>query len=48
VLRKVGCSLVLVDEVHRLDLRTRAGAQASDQLKYFYEHYLQLQGCPSR
>jgi Cdc6-like AAA superfamily ATPase len=24
VLRKVGCSLVLVDEVHRLDLRTRS------------------------
>ena len=37
VLRKVGCSLVLVDEVHRLDLRTRPGAQASDQLKYFYD-----------
>jgi AAA domain len=37
VLRKVGCSLVLVDEVHRLDLRTRAGAQASDQLKYFFD-----------
>ena len=35
VLRRVGCSLVLVDEVHRLDLRTRLGAQASDQLKYF-------------
>jgi hypothetical protein len=37
VLRKVGCSLVLVDEVHRLDLRTRAGAAASDQLKYFFD-----------
>jgi Cdc6-like AAA superfamily ATPase len=37
VLRKVGCTLVLVDEVHRLDLRTRSGAQASDQLKYFYD-----------
>ena len=37
VLRKAGCSLVLVDEVHRLDLRTRAGAAASDQLKYFFD-----------
>ncbi len=37
VLRKVGCSLVLVDEVHRLDLRTRNGAAASDQLKYFFD-----------
>ena len=37
VLRKVRCSLVLVDEIHRLDLRTRAGAQASDQLKYFFD-----------
>ncbi|GAB2752401.1 ATP-binding protein [Kitasatospora kifunensis] len=37
VLRQVRCSLVLVDEIHRLDLRTRAGAQASDQLKYFFD-----------
>ena len=37
VLRKVGCTLVLVDEVHRLDLRTRSGAEASDQLKYFFD-----------
>ena len=37
VLRKVGCSLILVDEVHRLDLRTRTGAAASDQLKYFFD-----------
>lgn len=37
VLRKVGCSLVLVDEVHRLDLRTRPGAAASDQLKYLFD-----------
>ena len=37
VLRKVGCSLILVDEVHRLDLRTRPGAAASDQLKYFFD-----------
>jgi Cdc6-like AAA superfamily ATPase len=37
VLRAVRTSLVLVDEVHRLDLRTRAGSQASDQLKYFFD-----------
>jgi len=37
VLRKVGCTLVLVDEVHRQDLRTRSGAEASDQLKYFFD-----------
>jgi hypothetical protein len=37
VLRKVGCSLVLVDEVHRLDLSTRPGAAASDQLKYLFD-----------
>ena len=37
VLRKVRTSLVLVDEVHRLDIRTRSGAQASDQLKYFFD-----------
>ena len=37
VLRKVGCSLILVDEVHRLDLRTRTGAAASDQLKYLFD-----------
>jgi hypothetical protein len=37
VLRKVGCSLVLVDEIHRLDLRTRPGAAASDQLKYLFD-----------
>jgi TniB protein len=37
VLRRVGCSLILVDEVHRLDLRTRSGADASDQLKYFFD-----------
>jgi hypothetical protein len=37
VLRKVGCSLILVDEVHRLDLRTRHGAAASDQLKYLFD-----------
>lgn len=37
VLRKVGCSLILVDEIHRLDLRTLSGAEASDQLKYFFD-----------
>jgi hypothetical protein len=37
VLRKVGCTLILADEVHRLDLRTRSGAAASDQLKYFFD-----------
>ena len=37
VLRAVRCSLVLVDEVHRLDLRTRTGSAASDQLKYFFD-----------
>jgi Bacterial TniB protein len=37
VLRKVGCSMILVDEVHRLDLRTRKGAAASDELKYLFD-----------
>ncbi|WP_433381470.1 hypothetical protein [Streptosporangium sp. CA-115845] len=37
MLRKVGCSLVLVDEVHRLDLNTRSGANASDHLKYLFD-----------
>ena len=37
VLRKVGCSMVLVNEVHRLDLRTRKGAAASDELKYLFD-----------
>ncbi len=37
VMRKVRCSLVLVDEVHRLDIRTKVGAEASDQLKYFFD-----------
>ncbi|MQS10995.1 AAA family ATPase [Streptomyces kaniharaensis] len=37
VLRKVRCGMVIVDEIHNLDLSTRAGAEASDQLKYFYE-----------
>ncbi|NBE85191.1 TniB family NTP-binding protein [Micromonospora rubida] len=37
VLCDVGCDLVLVDEIHNLNLATRAGAEASDQLKYFSE-----------
>lgn len=37
VLRKVGCSLVLVDEIHRVDLATRDGANASDYLKYLFD-----------
>lgn len=37
VLSDVGCDLVLVDELHNLNLSTRAGAEVSDQLKYFSE-----------
>jgi len=37
VLCDVGCDLVLVDELHNLNLATRAGAEVSDQLKYFAE-----------
>ena len=37
VLGDVGCDLVLIDEMHNLNLATRAGAEASDQLKYFSE-----------
>ncbi|MFF5176382.1 TniB family NTP-binding protein [Micromonospora sp. NPDC000089] len=37
VLCHVGCDLVLIDEIHNLNLATRAGAEASDQLKYFSE-----------
>ena len=29
------------DEIHNLNLATRAGADASDQLKYLAERYLQ-------
>lgn len=32
-----GVELVLVDEIHNLNLATRAGAEVSDQLKYFAE-----------
>lgn len=37
VLCDTGCQLVLVDELHNLSLTTHAGAEASDQLKYFSE-----------
>jgi hypothetical protein len=37
VLCQVGCDLVLVDEIHNLNLATRSGAEVSDQLKYFSE-----------
>lgn len=38
VLCRVGCDLVLVDEIHNLNLASRSGAEVSDQLKYFSEH----------
>lgn len=37
VLCDVGTNLVLVDEIHNLNLATRSGAEVSDQLKYFAE-----------
>jgi hypothetical protein len=37
VMRRVGTGMVLVDEIHRLDLYTRQGKNASDQLKYFFD-----------
>jgi len=37
LLAKLGTTLVLVDEIHNLDLTTRYGAEASDQLKYLSE-----------
>jgi hypothetical protein len=37
VLTKLGTDLVLVDEIHNISLTTRAGAEASDQLKYLAE-----------
>jgi hypothetical protein len=30
-------SMIIVDELHNLDMTTRAGAEASDTLKYFSE-----------
>ena len=32
------CDLVLVDEIHNLNLATSAGEDMSDHLKYFTEH----------
>jgi hypothetical protein len=37
VLSSCGCELVIVDEIHNLNLATRSGAEVSDQLKYFSE-----------
>jgi hypothetical protein len=37
VLARLRVDLVLVDEIHNLNLATRAGADASDQLKYLAE-----------
>jgi hypothetical protein len=37
VLGACGCELVIVDEIHNLNLATRSGAEVSDQLKYFSE-----------
>ncbi|MFI5930519.1 TniB family NTP-binding protein [Actinoplanes sp. NPDC051494] len=37
VMRRVGTGMVLVDEIHRIDLATRQGKNASDQLKYFFD-----------
>ncbi|MFI9228497.1 TniB family NTP-binding protein [Streptomyces rimosus] len=37
LLGRLGTTLVLVDEIHNLDLSTRNGAEASDQLKYLSE-----------
>ncbi|GAA1309219.1 ATP-binding protein [Saccharothrix xinjiangensis] len=34
---RAGVELVLVDELHNLNLATRSGAEVSDQLKYFAE-----------
>jgi hypothetical protein len=40
-------TLVVIDELHNLNTATRAGAEASDTLKYFSERYLEpLQVCP--
>ena len=33
----MGTALVLIDELHNLDLGTRSGAEASDQIKYLSE-----------
>ncbi|MFM9499943.1 AAA family ATPase [Streptomyces galilaeus] len=33
----LGCRLVLIDELHNLDIHSRIGAEASDQIKYLSE-----------
>ena len=38
--------LVLVDEIHNISLATRAGAEVSDQLKYFAERLPAMDGPP--
>src|SRR6516162_8365911 len=38
VLIEARCDLVLVDEIHNLNLATSAGEDMSDHLKYFTEH----------
>ena len=38
VLIEARCDLVLVDEIHNLNLATAAGEDMSDHLKYFTEH----------
>ena len=37
VMSRLRADLVLIDEIHNLNLATRAGADASDQLKYLAE-----------
>jgi len=37
VLTDLRCDMVIVDELHNLNMSTRAGAEVSDQLKYFSE-----------
>jgi hypothetical protein len=37
VLCRLGTDLILVDEIHNLNLATRGGAESSDQLKYLAE-----------
>ncbi|MGO4613757.1 ATP-binding protein [Nocardia sp. 2YAB30] len=38
VMRRVRTGMVLVDEIHRLDLTTKKGRHVADQLKYFFDH----------
>jgi len=40
--------IVVVDEIHNLNLDTRAGEELSDHLKYFTERYLQPARCLAR